>query len=217
MKKFFVILLLLVVVLPVKAQKRDNREKIDIVFDKVMPSINIDTLRINFKFTKDGNKIRFGKFTKDSIDVKEIGYDEHMIEFVDVVDITDKRESSNNQSIVILVDMGRSVTEQQWDQEVDALYKFYDELPKARIYVSAMDENVTATQHIETRNDLENWTRIKRPNFDEQRTEKKLYKAISSKLEEMSGVRKMCYPEVPWNEALRDSTDKMLFVLTNGK
>lgn len=217
MKKFFVILLLLVVVLPAKAQKRDNREKIDIVFDKVVPSINIDTLRINFKFTKDGNKIRFGKFTKDSIDVKEIGYDEKMIEFVDIVDITDQRESSNNQSIVILVDMGRSVTEQQWDQEVDALYKFYDELPKARVYVSAMDENVTDTQHIETRNDLENWTRIKRPNFDEQRTEKKLYKAISSKLEEMSGVGKLCYPDIPWNTALRDSTDKMLFVLTNGK
>lgn len=217
MKRIFVILLLLTIVLPAKAQKRDNRDKIDIVFDKVVPSINVDTLRINFKFTKDGNKIRFGKFTKDSINIQEIGYDEQMIEFVDVVDITDKRESSNNQSIVILVDMGCSVTEQQWDHEVDALYKFYDELPKARVYVSAMDEHVTTTQHIETRNDLENWTRLKRPNFDEPRTEKKLYKAISAKLEEMSGVGNMCYPDIPWNEALRDSTDKMLFVLTNGK
>ena len=220
MKKLFAILLLLVFVLTTEAQNRDNRDQIDIVFDRVVPSINADSLRINFKFTKNGNKIRFGKFTNDSVSIKELGYDKYnnqMLEFIGVVDITDKRESSNNQSIVILVDMGLSITEQQWDQEVDALYKFYDELPKARIYVSAMDENVTATQHIETRNDLENWTRLNRPNFDDKRTEKKLYKAIASKLEEMSGVGKRCYPSIAWNETLRDTTDKMLFVLTNGK
>ena len=220
MKKLFAILLLLVFVLTTEAQNRDNRDQIDIVFDRVVPSINADSLRINFKFTKNGNKIRFGKFTNDSVSIKELGYDKYnnqMLEFVGVVDITDKRESSNNQSIVILVDMGLSITEQQWDQEVDALYKFYDELPKARIYVSAMDENVTATQHIETRNDLENWTHLNRPNFDDKRTEKKLYKAIASKLEEMSGVGKRCYPSIAWNETLRDTTDKMLFVLTNGK
>lgn len=216
-KRFLVILLLLVGALISRAQKRDTRDKIDIVFDQVVPSMNADTLRINFKFTKNGNKIRFGKFTKDSISIKEIGYDKQMIEFVDVVDITGKRESSNNQSIVILVDIGMSITKQQWDQEVDALYKFYDELPKARIYVSAMDENVTATQYIESRNDMENWIHLNRPNFDDSRTEKKLYKAIASKLEEMSGFGNKCYPDIAKNEALRDSTDKMLFVLTNGK
>lgn len=214
MNKVFTILLL-IGVLSLNAQNNDNREKIDIVFDHVVPSSNYDTLYINFKFTKDGNKIRFGKL--DSVDIKEKGFDKQMIELVGVVDITEKKETSNNLSIVILVDMGRSITEQQWDQEVEALYKFYDELPKAKIYVSAMDGNITATQYIETRNDLENWAHLKSPNFDNQRTEKKLYKAIGAKLEEMSNIGNKCYPDIVWNEALRDSTDKMLFVLTNGK
>ena len=216
MKKYFAILLFALSFINLQAQ--DKNKDIDVVFDQVVPSVNADTLRVNFKFTRNGNKIRFGRFTKENVNVKEIGFGKQMIELVDILDIKDKKESSSNLSILILVDKGLSITKQQREEEIAALKEFYEELPKAKIYLSAMDENVTETKYIRSQLELENW--IKTDFFVEDspfRTEKRLYKAISAKIEEISGVAKTCYPEVPWNLTLRDSTDKMLFVLTNGK
>ena len=215
MKKFFAILLFSLFFITSNAQY--SFSDIDIVFDQVVPNANADTLRINFKFTRNGNKIRFGRFDLENITVEEFGFDEKMIELVDVVDIRDKNETSNNQSIIILVDKGKTITEEQLDQEYNALKKFFVEVPNARIYLSAMDGSVTKTKFIRNYQDFDNWNRDDfAVDFHRPRTEKHLYEAIASRIEEIAGITKKSYPGVDWNTQLRDSTNKMLFVLTNG-
>lgn len=196
---------------------------IKINFDRVVPNEKADTMRVNFKMLKDGNKVsRFGHYDLKDVTIKEIGYNGNYLRLVDVVGLNN-RSVNENLSIVVLVDKSASISESEFSREFDAIKKFYGELPNVSLYLAAMDSCVTETKFIRNDGDIDTWFRSDDVYIDfgklGNRTEKYLYKAIISKLEEMSGVPNTCYPDMNPNQQLVNDTtsNMMLFVLTNGK
>ena len=176
-----------------------------------------DTLYVDFKILdakgkkKFMDKLNVGNFTVS--DVGALGHD--IPPKVDsVIDIRQKKVISDQISMLFLVDRSGSISQNELTEQFNQICHIVEILPNTKIYLSFMDSTVTPSLLITQEN-------MKFKFFEEfvvkEGTEKYLYKAIMAKMEELSGTFGSHYPEVPHNPALQDSTQKMLFVFTDGK
>lgn len=190
----------------------------EIVMNSPVFKDDLDTVFVDFKVVKFGNKINLGNLDKESISLQTTGYNgtDDIIKLVDVLDIRnyDPDYASGNYSIIVLAD--RSVTEEQLQAERQAITKLFQEFPKARFYVTAMDNSRTSTTRIQDMYQLIRWYDSC---FSAPSTQKKfIYKALASVIEEVTDTEAHdFYPETPYNEELKnDGTKKVLFLMTDG-
>ncbi len=180
-------------------------------------SQKLDTVFVDFKVMKDGQKINAGYFDKSSLELEEIGYNgDEDISLVDVLDIRgyDQDYANENYSLVVLVD--RSVTEEKLKAQRKALMEIFQAFPNAKFYVSAMDASRTPTTHVKNSYQLISWMDSY---FSKPSTEAKfIYKAMASLIEEClwTGIQDF-YPEIEYNKGLQDETKKAFIILTDGK
>lgn len=176
-----------------------------------------DTLYVDFKILDASGKKKFvdqlnaGSFSVS--DVSTMG--QNMSPKVDsVIDIRQKKVISDQISMLFLVDRSGSISPNELLEQYTQICNIIEILPNTKIYLSFMDSTVTPSLLATKEN-------MKFKFYEEfvvkEGTEKYLYKAIMAKMEELSGTFGLHYPEVPHNPALQDSTQKMLFVFTDGK
>ena len=176
-----------------------------------------DTLYVDLKILDpQGKKVFYDKLDKGDFTVRENGSDDlsHVPIVDSVIDIRQKRVISDQISILFLVDRSGSITQEALNKQFYQIADILGILPDTKVYISFMDSTVTTSQ-LATKDNL-NY------NFYEEfkvrnGTQKYLYKAIMSKMEELSGASANHYPEVVHCPDFGDSTQKILFVLTDGK
>ena len=226
MKKQFVFLITAAVLLSVACQRGQQSGPITMPGQQKADSISVvqlsksekaDTLFVDFKILDASGKKKFvdqlhsGNFTV--YDVSASGQD--MPPKVDsVLDIRQKKVISDQISMLFLVDRSGSISQDELLEQYMQICHIIDILPNTKIYLSFMDSTVTPSLLATKEN-------MKFKFYEEfvvkAGTQKYLYKAIMAKMEELSGTSGTHYPEVPHNPALQDSTQKMLFVFTDGK
>ena len=180
-------------------------------------SENADTLYVDFKILDAAGKKKFvdqlntGNFTVSDAGIT--GQD--LPPTVDsVIDIRQKKVISNQISMLFLVDRSGSISQDVLEEQYAQICHIIDVLPTTKIYLSFMDNTVT-TSRLATK---DNMPIIFKDEFTvKEGTDKYLYKAIMAKMEELSGSIGSHYTEVPHNPELQDSTQKMLFVFTDGR
>lgn len=176
-----------------------------------------DTLFVDFKILDASGKKKFvdnlhkGSFTVS--DVEALGQD--IPPQVDsIIDIRERKIISDQISMLFLVDRSGSISQDELLEQYAQICRIIEILPNTKIYLSFMDSTVTPSL-------LATQENMKFKFFEEFEvktgTEKYLYKAIMAKMEELSGAIGTHYPEIPHNPALQDSTQKMLFVFTDGR
>lgn len=190
----------------------------EIVMDYPVFQADLDTVFVDFKVVKFGNKINLGNLHKESVGLQTTGYNgaDDVINLVDVLDIRnyDPDYASGNYSIIVLAD--RSVSEEQMQAERQAITQLFQEFPQARFYVTAMDDSRTPTTRIQDMYQLIQW---QDSCFSTPSNQKKfIYKALASVLQEVTDTEAHdFYPETPYNEDLKnDGTKKVLFLMTDG-
>ena len=180
-------------------------------------SAKADTLYVDFKILDpEGKKLFVNQLEKGNVTVAESGSGEQdMTPKVDsVIDIRQKKVISDQISMLFLVDRSGSISQEALQKQFDQIAHIMDVLPNTKVYLSFMDSTVTPSL-LATKDNL------KFKFYEEftvrEGTQKYLYKAIMAKMEELSGMRGSHYAEVPHNPDLMDSTQKILFVFTDGK
>ena len=187
------------------------------------------TLHVDFSLYKNGKKTFSNALLKDAkghFDVTEEGMSPKYWPTVDtIIDLraSDQKTLSDSLSILLLIDKSATITDEMLLRQSNVVQDFQRKLPNTRIYISFMDNGtVTPTELLVANSLTTGGTRI---NFfiGEGRQgmgEKHLYRAILSKLQEMSGEgQSSCtYPDVSSNtDFLSGGGEKMLFVFTDGR
>lgn len=179
-------------------------------------SENAEYLYVNFKILdQTGKKVFVNQLGKENVSVVENGpAGESMAPSVDsLVDIRQKKVISDKISMLFLVDRSGSISQSVLNEQREQIAHLLEILPNTNIYLSFMDSTVTPSKRITKENFKEDYYEF----TVQEGTEKYLYKAILSKMEELAGRMGTHYEEVLQNAALKDSTQKMLFVFTDGK
>lgn len=175
-----------------------------------------DTLFVDFKILDASGKKKFvDNLHKGSFSVSDVGaLGQDIPPQVDsITDIRERKIISDQISMLFLVDRSGSISQDELLEQYAQICRIIEILPNTKIYLSFMDSTVTPSL-------LATQENMKFKFFEEFEvktgTEKYLYKAIMAKMEELSGTISTHYPEIPHNPALQDSTQKMLFVFTDG-
>lgn len=179
-------------------------------------SDNAEYLYVNFKILdQSGKKVFVNSLENGNISVRENGAGGESMEAVvdSIVDIRQKKVISDKISMLFLVDRSGSISQSVLDEQREQIAHLLEVLPNTNIYLSFMDSTVSVSKRITKDNFKEEYYEF----TVQEGTEKYLYKAILSKMEELAGRSGLHYGEVEQNPALRDSTQKMLFVFTDGK
>lgn len=211
------------------AQQTTTDDKCTLKIGRVRTSKKCDTVYAEFKVVKSGKRIFSQKLLSSpgkTIKVSEKGYPEAMWPTIDtIIDIRqkDKRTLSDNMSILLLIDRSGTISDDLLTKQFRVVESFVKGLPDNPIYVSFMDGG-RVTQSI--RVDSATFANTMMTEFytgdnREHRGEKHLYRAILSKLQELSGEEQsvLTYPEVGSNPVFKsgEEQDRMLFVFTDGK
>jgi hypothetical protein len=198
--------------------------KVDIVNIKNSPLGYCDTVKCDIKITEKGKKINFGVFDTSNVTVTETGFPGNFYPVVRAINsIKGEHRLNKDQSILILMDISKTITHDVIDEQKKAIRNFLDLLPDTKIYISFMDSKISESKLISERDKKGNysvWNEESKNADIRDSTDKFLYKAILAKIEELSGLDKVHYPEVEHNDDLADTTgnpQKMLFILTDGK
>lgn len=227
MKKIFNLIVVVIALLTVSCsheQQQDNtvaagfegvsRDSVCVVqFSK---SDNAELLYVNFKLLDQaGKKVFVNSLEKEDIFVSEKGSGgELMTPVVDsIIDVRQKKVISDKISMLFLVDRSGSISQSVLDEQREQIAHLLEVLPNTNIYLSFMDSTVSVSKRITKDNFKEDYFEF----TVKEGTEKYLYKAILSKMEELAGRPAGHYGEVAQNPALMDSTQKMLFVFTDGR
>ncbi len=174
---------------------------------------------VDFKMMRDGNKVPFLGLVGDDCQCYEIVNGDTVQICIDsLVDISSKKQVSNNLTIVILADQGMSLTETDYMKLKEAIVTFVDALPPyVKVYISMMGTDVTETERVYGGESIRSFVRrddMVEKSFDE----KSIYASIISKIQEIGNLdeEECFFPEVRHNaELCSDSlSDKMLFVLS---
>lgn len=184
---------------------------------RLSKSPQADTLYIDLKILDpEGKKVFYKTSGKDNFSVKENGSDNPNVvpKVYSVKDIRDKRVLSDQLSMLFLIDRSGSVSQESLGKQYDLILDILNSDTKAKVYLSFMDNTVTSSKLV-TKSNINS-------DFGEEftvrkGTQKYLYKAVMSKMEELSGSLATHYPEISHNSDLSDSSQKILFVLTDGK
>lgn len=174
---------------------------------------------VDFKMMRDGNKVPFfGLLADDCKCYEVVNGDTLEIRIDSLVDISAKRQVSNNLTIVILADQGMSLTEADYLKLKEAIVSFVDALPPyVKVYISMMGTDVTETERVYAGESIRSY--VRRDNMVEKaEDEKSIYASIISKIQEIANLDedKCFFPDVEHNKELSSDTlsDKMLFVLS---
>ena len=195
----------------------------------VRTSPGCDTLYADFKILKSGKKVFNPALLNDPAQlfrVTEKGVAEKYCPQIErIVDLRQgsHKSLSDNLSILLLIDRSATISDDLLTKQFEVVKSFVNALPDTKIYVSFMDEGVV-TQAVKV--DAESFENSLRPEFytgdlRDHRGEKHLYRAILSKLQELSGEDQTedTYPSVESNGVFKNTPDqeKMLFVFTDGE
>ncbi len=210
MKRIILTLFLLALAVP-------NLLAQELVLDYPHFLTSLDTVLIDFKVVENGQKLNLGTIDKSSISLQRSGYNgtEDVTSLANVIDIRnyDPDYTAGNYSIIVLAD--RSVTQDQLDAQRQAILELFKTFPKARFFITAMDDQRTPTAEIQDYYQLSHW--IDSCLVTPSTQEKFIYKAMASVLEEVTDTEAHdFYPETPYNPDLRTPGKKVLFVMTNG-
>lgn len=174
---------------------------------------------VDFKMMRDGNKVPFfGLLADDCKCYEVVNGDTLEIRIDSLVDISAKRQVSNNLTIVILADQGMSLTEADYLKLKEAIVSFVDALPPyVKVYISMMGTDVTETERVYAGESIRSY--VRRDNMVEKaEDEKSIYASIISKIQEIANLDEdeCFFPDVEHNNELSSDTlsDKMLFVLS---
>lgn len=174
---------------------------------------------IDFKMMRDGNKVPFYGLLSDDCRCYEIVNSDTLELVIDsLVDISNKRQVSNNLTIVILADQGVSLSEEDYLKVKEAIVSFVDALPPyVKVYITMMGTDVTETERVYAGESIRSF--VRRDNMVEKaEDEKSIYASIISKIQEIANLDEdeCFYPDIRHNSELSSDTlsDKMLFVLS---
>lgn len=198
-------------------QNLTGSSKDSVAVVQLSKSAQADTLYVDLKILDpQGNKVFYNTLDKSSVTVTENGLsDPNRVPKVDsVIDIRDNKVISDQISMLFLVDRSGSIAPDALLKQLDQIANVLDKLSNTKVYVSFMDSTLTRSRLVTKDN-------IKSDFLEEfevrEGTQKYLYNAIMAKMEELSGSPAIHYPEIQHEPALGDSTQKILFVLTDGK
>ena len=192
-----------------------TRDTVSVV--QLSKSPQADTMYVDLKILDPmGSKVFYKTLDKSNVKVAENGsVDPNLVPRVNSVeDIRDKRVISDQLSMLFLIDRSGSITPEDLSKQYDLIFNILNSDIKAKVYLSFMDNTIT-TSKLATKDNLK--VEFAEEFTVKQGTQKYLYKAIMAKMEELSGETATCYPEVSHLSDLGDSTQKILFVLTDGK
>lgn len=233
MKRLFLLLALSLFTLqlsPLRAQKPVGNSEYSLKIGSVKGATpDCKTLHVDFSLYKNGKKTFNTALLKNAFDhfiVGEMGVGEKYWPEVDtIIDLraNDQKSISDSLSILLLIDKSGSITDEMLEYQAQVVRDFQRKLPDTRIYISFMDNGTVTPTELLVANSL---TELGvRTNFfigegREGKGEKHLYRAILSKLQEMSGESQTnaTYPDVANNPDFSViGGEKMLFVFTDGK
>lgn len=190
------------------------RDTVSVV--QLFKSKNADTMYVDLKvLDPKGSKVVFNNTLDNSnFTVIEKGPDNLEPKLISVKDIRDQRVLSDKLSMLFLIDRSGSINQDDLWKQQELILNILKTNTKSKVYLSFMDNMVTPSK-LATEGDFS-------IDFDEEfkvreRTQKYLYKAVMAKMEELSNSPAIHYPEVSHNSDFEDSTQKILFVLTDGK
>ncbi len=174
---------------------------------------------VDFKMMRDGKKMPyFGLLGDDCKCYEIVNGDTVEIRIDSLVDISSKKQVSNNLTIILLADQGMSLSEADYLKLKEAIVSFVDALPPyVKVYISMMGTGVTETERVYGGESIR--TYVRRDNMVEKSTEEKsIYASIISKIQEIGNLdeKDSFYPDVHHNVELGSDTvsEKMLFVLS---
>lgn len=219
--KGLIVLLAMAILLPVGAIAQ-NRDEIKI--SKIRTNDQCDTLRVDFKILRNGNKLFrtdiFKKNVKDIFRVKETGVSEKYMPVVDsIIDISKQESRMDNIDIMLLIDHGETVTDELLERQreiTDRIVNVYGE--EARIFVSIMyNSSVSESVKVDSSTYQPSGTQRIIGHRELYGGGKLLYKSVLSKLQEMRAMPQTYFnvdnsPEFKSN----DGRDKVIFVFTDG-
>lgn len=183
-----------------------------------------DTLYADFKLLKEGRKVFRNKLldNPDSILVVEKQYGSQGKYCPKVISIEDLREGngkhmSDNLSILMLIDRSGTITDAMLEKQGAVVKSFLEELQGPRLYISFMENGtVTPSVPIKNKDDYRRWVMKEFYTGDSRQGGggKQLYRAILSKLQELSGETS---DDISGRNPFPDDGERMLFVFTDGK
>lgn len=209
MRKLFLIPLLL---LGVSLFAQD----LDIDFGRV-ESLPDGNRYVDFKLMRNGSKVSY--MGLEAADCKCFEVDKHdVIELVvdSLSDITKGKLISKDLSVVILVDNGNSMKNDDFDGVKNALTTFVHTLPDpVKVYISTMD-TLNETRLFDKHDDLAGYLRNEL--FNKSSNGKSLYASIISAVQEIGNVpENSCrYKKLRHNQELANDTvsEKIIFLLS---
>ena len=122
--------------------------QVDIEFGSVEAAK--DNRFVDFKMMRDGKKVPFFGLVGDDIKCFEVvNGDTVEIHIDSLVDISSKKQVSNNLTIVLLADQGMSLSEADYLKLKEAIVTFVDALPPyVKVYIAMMGTDVTETERV---------------------------------------------------------------------
>ena len=179
-------------------------------------SDNAEYMYLYFKILdSQGKKVFIDKINCGNFSLFEKGNNgPDMTPIVDsVIDIRERKVISDQISMLFLVDRSGSISQNVLDEQYNQIYNLLNLLPNTKMYLSFMDSALTKSFPI-TKSTIKEYG----GEFEvREGTDAYIHKAILAKIEELANVTADHYPEVEHNPALQDSSQKLLFVFTDGK
>ena len=173
----------------------------------------------DFKLMQDGQKVPFfGLEAEDCVLYEMSGGDTITLRIDSLVNISDKKQVSNNLTIVILADQGMMMSEVDYMKLKEAIVSFVDALPPyVKVYIAMMGDEVTMTERVYPGESIRSY--VRRDDIANRAEEEKyIYAAIISKIQELNNLdEEDCFfPDVLHNRELSTDSisDKMLFILS---
>ena len=215
-KRLATLLLAFVFALPQMMAQAPATNDINIKIGSIRLSPRSDTMYVNFKLLRNGTKTHM-PLHQLRMQAAESGVAERFQPTIDtIVDIRDRHVMAENTSILLLIDRSQTITANKLVNQAEVVKTFIKTLPETKLYIAFMENGtVTRTQRLDSASYLNSI----RHDFDEETRsgEKNLYRAILSKVQELSGERENCIPDVnTMDDFLDNDGPKIMFVFTDG-
>lgn len=199
----------------------------EIKISKIKTSARCDTLRVDFKLMRNGNKVFRSDILKKRASeifvVREAGTAEKFLPIVDsLLDISNQVSRMDNIDIMLLIDKGETVKDELLERQrniTEQIINAYGN--EARIFVSYMyNSKVTESYKVDSTNFVSSGIkRVIGAEDEEYGGGKMIFKSVLSKMQEMSGNGQTYYPDLASSPYFQknDDRDKIIFAFTDGK
>ncbi len=225
-------LFLLFALLPLSISAQVGKDEIKI--SRIKTSERCDTLRVDFKLLRGGNKIFRSDILKkkaaDIFHVKEAGVSADYLPIVDsLIDISNRKSRMDNLDIMLIIDHSETVSEELLARQRDITERIVNAYGKeARVFISVMyNEKVSKSIIVDSAEftSYKYYLGGKEEKLDPYGKHefgygggKLLFKSVLSKLQEMAGMQQTYYPNVEESYTFKNDNgrEKIIFVFTDG-